>query len=108
MLNQNQAERVLIGVLETSALSGPLDSVANFLAQLKSRYGRDYLELALEPNAALPGIELTGVRNYSDDTLNKMKQLRCLMLSLPQEAAHEVLQNCADDEDEPEGNPGVA
>lgn len=108
MLNQNQAERVLIGVLETDALSGPLNSVINFLTQLRERYSKDYLEIAVTPNPELPGIELTGVRNYSDATLNKMKQLRDLMLSLPQEAAHEVLQNCAEDDVDQEQNPGTA
>jgi hypothetical protein len=91
--------------VDYTTLSGSLNSIIEFLHQLKERYGKDYLELSVAPNPELPGIELTGVRNYSDETLAKMQQLRALMLQLPEEAAHEVLRNCAEEEEEVADHP---
>ena len=97
MSEQNASKRTLVAVLVPEELNGSLNSVVEFLSQLKERYSRDYLDLTIEPSVGLPSIELTGVRNYSDETQTRLQQFRDLVKQLPEEAVNEILRSCGED-----------
>jgi hypothetical protein len=94
IVNQVEPERVVIATLDDEVFAGTLDEIVEFFIQLRQRFGQDYRDLVVGPDKSL-----TGVRNYSADTLTKMKQLRELIEQLPEEVTNEVLRNCVVDAD---------